>query len=66
MFFLTKFTIEKYFYRSFSFAADPSAGWLGFIRPRDCNRAYLDFSYCVWEELHAVSIEPGRPAGTLA
>lgn len=37
-------------------AADPSANWLGFGSRGECNRAYLDFSYCVWEELHAVSV----------
>nr|WBW64295.1 OBP2 [Frankliniella occidentalis] len=31
---------------------DPASNWFGF-GSRDCNRAYLDFSYCVWEELHA-------------
>ncbi|KAJ1529201.1 hypothetical protein ONE63_006005 [Megalurothrips usitatus] len=34
---------------------DPNAGWFGFARGSECNRAYLDFSYCVWEELHARS-----------
>ncbi|XP_034250473.1 uncharacterized protein LOC117650932 [Thrips palmi] len=32
---------------------DPSSYWLGFGSRGGCNRAYLDFSYCVWEELHA-------------